>query len=83
MTELDQAVLNLLTARWEVAKEIVSDLRHDTEAGRVKVKWMPGQVLDSLDRLCLLGKAEMSPDGYRLMVERPAAKVDPQKNLFG
>lgn len=80
MNELDQAVLNLLTAGWESAKNIVSDLRHDTEAGRVKVQWQPGDVLASLDRLILHGKAEGSPDGYRLATERK--KPDPQRGLW-
>ena len=65
MTELDQAVLKLLTARWETASELVADLRSLTSANLFKHPWQPGDVLNSLDRLCIEGKAEMSPNGYR------------------
>jgi hypothetical protein len=80
MTDLDQAVLAKLTERWETAANIVFDLQHEP---RVKIPWTPGGVLESLDRLVVLGKAEFDvASGWRLMPERPA-KVEAQGRMFG
>jgi hypothetical protein len=82
MTDLDQAVLGLLTARWTTASELVTDLRAWTKNGIYKGGvWQPGDVLNSLDRLVLHGKVVASPDGYKRMPER-SVKVDAQKGLF-
>lgn len=79
MTDLDQAVLAKLTERWETAANLIFDLHHEP---RFKGEWTPGGVLESLERLAVMGKAEFDlARGWRLMPER-AAKVDTQKGLF-
>ena len=82
MTDLDQAVLTLLCARWQAADEIVEYMPNVVGSGRYKGDWTPGAVLASLERLAVAGKAEFDlARGWRIMPERPA-KVDQQKGLF-
>lgn len=78
MTALDEAVLNLLTAQWETAANLIVDLRNEP---RFKGEWTPGAVLESLERLAVQGKAEFDlAKGWRRMPERP--KADPQGRMF-
>ena len=80
MTNLDDAILALLTHRPETAKDLVTELRHWTEGGVSKgPPWQPGDVLNSLDKLILTGKSVHSPEGYRLAPPRVANN---QRSMF-
>lgn len=77
MTALDEAVLSLLTARWETAAALIQDLRDEP---RFKGEWTPGDVLAALDRLAVAGKAEFDlGKGWRLMPDKP--KFDQQRSF--
>ena len=79
MTPLDEAVLRLLTAKWETAAALIQDLRNEP---RYKGEWTPGAVLESLERLAVAGKAEFDlAKGWRLMPDRPP-DPDRQKGLW-
>ena len=82
MTDLDQAVLSLLTYSPEEEAIINHELWVQSMNGIYKDQtFRPEHVTASLGRLVAAGKAEMIGDGYRKLPERPA-KVDQQRSMF-